>query len=160
MKWTLVLLIFLVQTKPALADDWLIIPGRTVGAITTKSTTQDLIRIYGEENVRSSQKCFVLDALSFPCILLFENTPRQIRILLSEPRYVEIHGDERWHTAEGIHIGSTVEELEELNGKEFEFLDFNVCGQIGYITSWRDGKLSHTGELSYIQFFLSNVKEN
>jgi hypothetical protein len=158
-SWIL-LVIFFLHTTAAFADDWLIIPGKSVGVITAQSTTRDLIHAYGAQNVRSSQRCFVLDALSFPCILLFENSPQQIRILLTEPRSVEIQGDERWHTAEGIHIGTTVKELEELNGTQFEFLDFNVCGQIGYITSWRNGKLSHTGEPPNILFFLSNVKEN
>ena len=153
------LVTFWLHQEPAL-DPWLIIPGKSVGFITANSTTKDLSRIYGEEKVRSSLKCFLMEGMFHPCILLFENTDREMRIILGERRYVEIHGDTRWHTSEGIHIGSTVYELEYLNGEEFEFSEFNACGPEGYISSWREGKLASSLKPTDIQFFLSNYRQN
>ena len=46
-----------------------------------------------------------------------------------------------WHTAEGITLGTTLADLQKLNGKAFKFSGFD-WDYGGHIQSWEGGKLA------------------
>ena len=55
-----------------------------------------------------------------------------------------IHGPEsKWHTREGITLGTNLQTLEKLNGKAFRFRSFEG-ERGGEILDWGQGKLSRT----------------
>lgn len=47
----------------------------------------------------------------------------------------------KWHTEGGITLGTTLERLETLNGREFQLSPEQGEGQ-GIVTSWQGGKLA------------------
>ncbi|QZE13489.1 hypothetical protein K4L44_13025 [Halosquirtibacter laminarini] len=58
-----------------------------------------------------------------------------------------------WKTAQGVHVGSTLSEIEKLNGKGFEIIGYEIDRDLaGTVTSWNEGKLKN---MFHIQFKLT-----
>jgi|ERR1019366_9228352 hypothetical protein len=83
-----------------------------------------------------------------PATELFPHDPRRrIAIVWHDtagrrtPRFVQLrHGPTDWKTPEGITIGTSLRELEQLNGRPFHLAGFAFDGS-GAVTSWDGGKL-------------------
>lgn len=56
------------------------------------------------------------------------------------PRFIRVSGPTDWRTSEGITIGTSLKELEHLNGKPFHLAGF-AFDESGAVTSWDGGKL-------------------
>jgi hypothetical protein len=101
------------------ASDRLIVAGERVGAVRPTSTAAQLRTVYGNANVRAGQ--FQTGEGTFDGIVLFPGTAQAIRLYYSEDKKridtVEIGAQKGpWRTGEGIRIGSTLAQLEALNG--------------------------------------------
>jgi hypothetical protein len=131
------------------AADWLIVPGARVGAITAKSTLADVARVYGEANVRlkrvhgSEGDGGVVAMVLFP-----DDSLRRLEISFGDtvnlryPKVVTIRGSQSvWHTVAGVTLGTTVDELQKLNSKPFEFNGFG-WDYGGQIVNWHGGTMS------------------
>jgi len=128
-------------------NDWLIVPGKRLGPITPDSTRADLDRFFGKENVRDQP----VDSGQGdePATQVYPTTPETtLSIFWKSTKirdivvcYPESTNHCKWHTKEGITLGSTFEKLEALNGRPFQLLQWGSDGG-GSITSWRGGHLA------------------
>jgi hypothetical protein len=134
-------------TAPAAAqkNDWLIVPGQRVGPITATTTRADLDSIFGSENVQERN----LDGNGGPeaaTVVFASDTSAALAVTWDRERPAAIHicfatqtGPCRWRTSSGIRIGTSIRELNALNGKSFQAGGFGQ--QQGKVTSWRSGAL-------------------
>jgi len=123
--------------------DWVIVPGSRVGAITSKCTLADVARSYGEANVRLKRDAGVVEAVIFP-----DDSLRRIEIVFSDtinlryPKSVMLRGSQSvWHTLAGVTLGTSVEELQRLNAKPFEFNGFG-WDYGGRVVNWHGGAMA------------------
>jgi hypothetical protein len=127
-------------------NDFLIVPEQRFGPITVNSSEATLKEQFGAGQVRR-EKMYVGDGQEWNGIAVYPDQPdRRVEIFWFEenPRRVQmiqIHGESSlWKTAQGVSLGTTLVELEKLNGKPFELLglgwDFG-----GGVTDWKGGAL-------------------
>ena len=142
------------QNTPSSADEsssakYLILPGgKGGGAISAAATTQDLIRMYGKKNVveTSMQNANGEDEAVTE---LFRSDPLRRAVLGWKDPYnrrtlisIEIKGGKTlWRTTHGITLGTTLRELERLNGKPFQLAGF-AWDYEGTVISWNGGALA------------------
>jgi hypothetical protein len=129
--------------------DWLIVPGSRVGAITSKCTLADVARAYGEPNVRLMRDGGVVAAVIFP-----DDSLRRVEIAFGDtinlryPKSVMLRGSQSvWHTATGVTLGTTVDELQKLNSKPFEFNGFG-WDYGGQVVNWHGGVMSRDSAIA------------
>ena len=112
-------------------QDWQIVPGQRVGAITANTSEKELIRIYGATNVKRIN-VDVGEGETRPGTVLFPNDPqKKISILWrdaatrEQPESVTVRGKSSlWKTDRGITIGTPLKMIEELNGRPFALAGF------------------------------------
>lgn len=131
----------------AAQKDFLVIPGERVGLITANTTEAALEDLYGAKDLKI-QSIPIAEGDTQEGVLLYPGTHNEAEILWESaasegtPAFVRIGKDStEWHTPEGITIGTTLEKLEDLNGKPFTFYGFE-WDYGGLITDWNDGNLS------------------
>lgn len=109
-------------------DPWLILASGEKGSINLHTTHEDLVRAYGASNV-IDQDADVGEGEIQPLTVLFAGDPqRRIELLWkdpgkkTEPGFATIRGRaSRWHAVHGISLGTTLPELERINGRPFRF---------------------------------------
>lgn len=109
-------------------DPWLILKNGQAGSINAHTTREDLVRKYGISNV-TEKDAEDEDGETQPLTVLFAEDPqRRIELLWkfsdkkTEPAFVTIRGKaSRWHATHGISLGTTLPELEHINGRPFHF---------------------------------------
>ncbi|MFN8612904.1 MAG: hypothetical protein U0931_35525 [Vulcanimicrobiota bacterium] len=140
-----ILLLLLVLALPALAkENTLIVPGKSVGPITASSTRADLIRPFGAANLKEGMLSEAEGQEVAGSILFPKDERRRLEIIWSKTKRIaslKFYGQRSvWHTAQGITLGTTLAELEKLNGKPFKFSGFG-WDYGGQIVDWQGGKL-------------------
>jgi hypothetical protein len=133
------------QVEP---DHWLILPNGEGGAINVHTTRRDLVRMYGAANV-VDQDVDVGEGETQPGTVVFPRDPqRSITILWQDfprmtlPASAQIEGrSSRWHAVHGISLGTSLRELEKLNGQPFHLSGFG-WDYSGTVLSWNKGSLS------------------
>jgi hypothetical protein len=132
------------------ANDWTIIPGVRVGPVTANFSEHDLRTAFGDQSVTEGS---VPGAEGEPtdATLVYKDDPaRSLAIIWKDPDKkvnpdtimfcTELtKGTCRWHTASGITLGTTLQELEKQNGGPFTFYGFG-WDYGGSILSWGGGK--------------------
>ncbi len=128
-------------------NDWLIVPGKRLGPITATSTRADLIRMFGAKNVVEADVTVGEDEPEPGTILFADEPDKKLAIVWTDDGHVNsvaICQDEkancRWHTADGISLGTSLKMLERLNGRSFQFYGFG-WDYGGAVVSWEDGRL-------------------
>lgn len=105
------------QTHTAKTSDstksaqWIIKPGVSAGAITARSTLEDLIRAYGKENV-SEKEVYVGEGMAEPGVVIFASDPaRPVEVVWKDakpertPSFAVIRGEKSlWQTSNGIKL--------------------------------------------------------
>lgn len=131
------------------SPDFLIVPGSRVGTITSKCTIADVARAYGETNVRLKREGGVIALVLFP-----DDSTRRIEVAFADtvnlryPKSVTIRGSESvWHTAEGVTLGTTVDQLQKLNAKPFEFNGFG-WDYGGQVVNWHGGAMARDSSIA------------
>ncbi len=128
-------------------DPWLILTNGKTGPINAHTTFQDLVRQYETKNV-VEREIDVGEGETRPGVVVFPDDPlRSIEILWknpkekSSPKLVKIHGSaSRWKTVHGISLGTSLKELEGLNGRPFHLAGFD-WDYSGTVYSWDGGLL-------------------
>lgn len=131
-------------------SSWLVVPGVRVGPIVAGTTLADLIKIYGPASVQEAS-IDVGEGDLHPGAVVYSGDPsRKAEIVWKDanrkrlPERIIVTGyhmsKSLWRTSEGITIGTTVKQLERLNGRSFLLLGFD-WDYTGTVTSWRNGKL-------------------
>lgn len=138
-------LLLLILPWPALAkENTLVVPGQSVGPITAKTTRADLVKAFGAANVKDA-RIHLGEGETTPGVIVYPKDPkRRLEITWVKSRRV---GDIRfsgrssvWHTADGITLGTTLAQLQKLNGVPFKFTGFG-WDYGGTVLSWEKGKL-------------------
>ena len=127
--------------------NWTCVPGEKVGLIHKNFTEEAIIKVYGKENVKREQISLGEGEVSTATVI-FPKTDNEIFITwqLDQPFQVisEIlieNENAPWGTSQGISIGTTLEELIQINGKDFKFTGFE-WDYSGYTNDWQDGRIS------------------
>jgi len=136
---------YLVQAPPSLDEqlDWLCKPGKRVGPITSKTTYDDILLIFGEINVTDTQIPMGNDTFEKGTAIFAGDAARQLIIQWATPRVkpkAVVVGGTQWHTAAGIGPGKSLSAIVAANGGPISFAGFE-WQYAGFITSWRGGKL-------------------
>lgn len=135
-----------VQEKSTPADDWFISAADN-SAITKRTSRAQLERQFGRSNVVEGEVPLG-EGESEPGTILFPSDPkRRLEILWENPRTkdapasIRCTGEESlWHTVHRISLGTSLRELERLNGKPFRLSGFG-WDYSGTLISWDGGKL-------------------
>lgn len=113
-----------------------VVPQQQVGQITANMSELDIKKLYGEQNVARVDRGDVKTAV-------FPNSDKELEISWKKGQdfkkletAIIRKGD--WKTAEGIGIGTTVDELNKINGKPVELFqrEENYA-----MVRWKDGKV-------------------
>jgi len=142
-------------TPPTIEDRWKMIPYRQIGPIKNSFTENDLIDTFGAQNV-SRQTVGREWGETIPASVIFPDTKNEMIIewMDSKPYQrikkarVEQEGSQ-WMTAEGIGIGTTFDQLLQINGKSFQFYGFE-WDYAGMTNDWQGGNIHE-----YITVYLS-----
>lgn len=130
-------------------NSYLITPGVKVGAITRRSSEADLKRIYGQKNVRYAD-VGIGEGETMPGVVIYPNdSSRTIYVIWKDaqrkrfPQEIHLSGDggSVWKTAQGISLGTSLRQLERINGRAFTLYGFG-WDYSGTVISWKGGKLA------------------
>jgi hypothetical protein len=130
-------------------NDWKIVPGVRIGPITRESTLDSLKKQFGAANVR--QEMLADEMHEYEGTVIYPDSPaRRLVITWDDSNHhpSEIHvghlegiSPGAWKTAEGIAIGTSLLQLEKVNGHAFHLAGF-AWDYSGTVTSWDDGRLA------------------
>ena len=123
--------VFLFGLQYASATDWIIVPGERAGPIKRDSGEQDLINEFGAANVKESA-IDVGEGMTEPGTIIFPDDATKTAFILwrdpskrNSPSSITIRNKGTiWKTNKGITVGTTLKDLENLNGKPFMLLGF------------------------------------
>jgi len=131
--------------RPAESTSRLIEPGIRVGPVRPNTREVDLVRLLGRKNVRRDIWTGP-EGDKQPATVLFPGTDSEAWVFWKNDAY-KIPADvliprrgRSWRTAEGIHIGATLDTLVSLNGKHFRISGF-FWDYGGTVRSWEGGQL-------------------
>ncbi len=130
------------------ANDWLVVPGERVGPIRASTTKSELVAMFGADAVRDAE-INLGEGDHAPGTLIYPNDQTRSLAIVWESGYVKVcygldwYGKKkcRWKTEQGISIGTTLKDLEKLNGRPFKMAGFG-WDYSGVVHSWEGGKLS------------------
>lgn len=132
-------------------NKYLIIPGKSVGPIDYNSTINDLITFYGKENIETKTEFTAGEGTELETLTYIKNWGLTIRWKdqvtqnLNNPVFISIENSAiNYHTAEGIRIGTSAQELGIINGRPFDYRDMEVQ-PFKMVTDWKGGKLEKYG---------------
>ena len=136
-----------VEQKPSPEMDFTIVPGERVGHIIATSTEADIKALYGEEQVEY-RSVYIGEGESQPGIAVFPNSPNELEIVwdiagaTGNPEFIRISQDSAdWHTVQGVAVGTSLEELQQINGRPFQLYGFG-WDYGGLVNDWKGGKLN------------------
>jgi len=127
-------------------SNWTCIPGERVGRILNKFTEADIIKAYGKENV-GREEINLAEGETTLATTLFPNTDNVLFISwkpgkpFQEIQEILVENEAAlWTTNQGIGMGTNLEKLVEINGKEFRFTGFE-WDYSGLAKDWQGGKI-------------------
>jgi len=130
---------------------WLIVPGGKVGSISPDASESDLVKLYGKNNIKN-EKIYLYNEGTETEIgtVIYPNDPqKKLKILWKDTekkkflKRVELFGNKScWKIAEGISLGTSLKELERINGSKFILWGFGWDAG-GFIKTWGNGKLAN-----------------
>jgi hypothetical protein len=141
----------LAQIRPP-ANDWTIVPGLRVGPIEAGTVRTDLQYFFPREAVVDDE--IELDeGMLQAATLIYKDDPSQSLAISWDAKGPQAHpkqifvchglrrGECRWQTAGGIQFGTSLTQLESLNGGPFTLSGFGF-NYGGNVLSWDGGKLA------------------
>ncbi len=151
-------------TNTTASQDGLITNENGITGIHKTSTEADLIKLFGKENVVHEKEIYANgDVPPFKGFAIFKDKPNELLLCIDpENKKNEIdfamirQKGGKWHTNEGVKVGTTLTELTTINGKPFLFSGLG-WDYGGYINDFQKGKLYH--EKSSISFRLMSQGE-
>jgi hypothetical protein len=135
------------------AQNFQIVPGRSVGPISQDTSETQLIKIFGKQNVKRANVP-VGEGETQPGTVIFPNDSRRKLFILwrdatrQRPEKITISGKNTfWKTDRGITIGTTLRTIEELNGGAFALTGFG-WDYSGTVLHSNGGRISELGNAS------------
>ncbi|HEV8039882.1 MAG TPA: hypothetical protein VGP62_13525 [Bryobacteraceae bacterium] len=137
------------------AHDWLVIPNTRVGPITASSTEQGLREAFGGMFVSTKRVSGEMETHKRVSLIYRDDFARAISVSWAQDGKREhpetvlfcfgVYGvTGLWHTRSGIRCGTTMHQLEALNGRPFTLTGYGR-DLAGTVESWQGGALE--GEL-------------
>lgn len=117
------------SAAPQHPNDWTIVPTDRVGPVHRGTSHDDLLRIFGPENVKDDW-VYLADGFCAPGTMIYPGSSDQLEITWkedtrSEPATLRISKDgAQWVTEDGVRIGTTLRELEAKRGGPIRFGGF------------------------------------
>jgi hypothetical protein len=109
------------------AKDRLIVPGQRVGALLKSTPPRDIAKIFGAAAVKYG-KVPMAEGQEAPGAFVHKGTADELQVGFTAKsrriEYITIVG-RNWRTADGIRIGTTLAELERINGGPFTLSGFD-----------------------------------
>jgi len=125
-------------------NNWTCIPGMKVGSIVYNSSFDDLVDIFGAENLKNDS--LKIDGELYRGITVYPNeSDKRLFIIwknkeeMKYPDRIVILGT-KWQTHKGVKLGSTLEEITMFNENDFDLSGFRKKGE-GTVISWKGGEL-------------------
>ena len=136
-----------VAAPPAVAPKWLCIPGKQVGLIKNTSTEADIIQAYGKANV-IRKTIGMGEGETAEGTIVFPDTDNEIIIEWAKNKAFQKPAKIRtektnaaWRTKQGIGVGTTLAQLQNINGKDFKFAGFE-WDYSGRANNWQGGNIN------------------
>lgn len=128
-------------------DDRIIEPGERVGLLTEQTSPESLVAALGAASLED-REVPLGDGLTEPSTVVFpSDSAQRLNVFWGRedgrllPCRVELRGDTSlWRTSEGVTLGTTLKELEALNGRSFRLFGYGTEG-FGTVQSWEGGNL-------------------
>ena len=128
-------------------NDWLLVPGKRLGPIRSDASRADLDRLFGKANVQDrpvdsgegeEPATVVFPNVPTAALAIFWQDDRMDRVMVCYQRQA---GPCKWHTENGVTLGTRLLQLEKLNGRAFQIEAWG-SDVGGNISSWRGGTLA------------------
>lgn len=134
-----------VQAAEALAVTDLIVPGKSVGLLKPGMSAEEIIRLYGEANVKMTN-IPIAEGDTLEGAKLFAGTDRELDLIWKHGDPKKIISDvnvigKAWIFSNGLKVGMTLVEVEKLNGKPFQISGFD-WDYGGWVTDFQGGTLA------------------
>lgn len=115
----------------ATENDWMCIPFKRAGPLTAQTTEAELLDFFGRENVERRTMHGAEGEGAWDVSVVFADTPRQLIVFWRNNRFgdgissVSIRRQGTpWKTVHGITVGTSLAELNRINGQPFKFYGF------------------------------------
>ena len=147
-NWLFIWLCISCEAQAAPQEDWLIVPGVRVGPITAGTAPTELVEMFGEANVQPGEIQQQEGPPRIGTVVYPDEPARRLEIIWQEledrrtPWRIFIRGDSSaWTTQGGVTLGTTLKELEQVNGGVFGLAGF-MWDYSGTVMSWEGGSLA------------------
>lgn len=129
----------------ALANDWLLVPNLRAGDVRRGTSESELRKVFGTRNIQRG-KIYLGEGENEDGLVIFSADPvRKLEIRLTPGRLVESvriqGGRSAWRFENGITLGTTLKQLEVLNGGPFELSGWG-WDYSGAVLGWKGGHLA------------------
>lgn len=148
---------YIVPERKSDANDWMCIPFLRVGPIEPTSSIADINRMFGRQNVVRRTVYGPEGVEKFAVTVVYPGTADELLVFWrdniygSAPERVSIRqAQSRWRTVYGIRQGTSIAELNRINGRPFEFYGFGWDYGGNVIQGWGDGVLASMRGLSLV----------
>lgn len=144
-------------------EQWLVVPGKSVGPINVKTTPAKLRLAFPDSEIKDQMMSNGGDAQPEPATVVNGNEPEAALTIFwdktddtgsrpaatAHPTSINLcYGNDpapkrcKWHLANNISFGTSLRELESLNGKEFQLSGFE-WDLSGTVVNWKQGALEN-----------------
>lgn len=127
--------------------EWRIVPGSSAGPVTSQSSEADLRQRYGADSVESTRIQIGEGETMAGTVLYPGDSLRRAEIIWQDsvnrrrPARLILRGSQsRWQVGNGISLGTSLQDLERLNGRAFILAGFG-WDYAGVVTDWKGGAL-------------------
>ena len=123
--------------------DRLFVPGERVGAIRPGMSANQIRDVYGPKQFVAAT-LYGPEGITFPGYRLFPGTDDELSVMVEDSMFTAYTSDVggRWAVAgTGVRVGTSLGQLNRLNGGPFEFSGFG-WDYGGNVTDWRGGALA------------------
>lgn len=149
-------------------NDWIIIPNERIGSLNRASIhkqeiLKDIKKAFGSENVKETEFS-IGEGSSLSGFSIYPNTENEINVHFDEtsilfkfPGYNSyfssndiLSSKTKWQIYNGVKIGSSISEIQKINGKTFELSGFE-WDYPGVVSTWLGGKLPNELSIAFKQ---------
>jgi hypothetical protein len=135
------------ESADSVPSEWRIIPGSAAGPVTSQSSEAELRQHYGAASIESTRIQIGEGETMAGVVLYPDDSLRRAEIIWQDsvnrrrPARMILRGSQsRWRVNNGISLGTSLQDLERLNGRAFILAGFG-WDYAGVVTDWKGGAL-------------------
>lgn len=152
-------------TKTGTAKDpRFMVSAASFGLITLSDDFQKIVAKYNAENVQDGKLSIAQSENEFDVTYIFKGTPKEIIVYWTEhhktiSRIEAVQPNNPYRDEHGIGYGTTMQELETINGATISFNGFK-WEMAGMITDFHNGKLQSNNEADHLIYNIDINNDN